>query len=110
MEKEKSLQRVATELLNLFGIDGKRWITGISARTKKGGKPIDPEDEKAGSWCLMGGLVRTGNLDQRNLLTKAVLDHTKRNFYSIEEFNDSHRWVTIKKFLLKLAHPYQPKK
>src|SRR6266576_5784453 len=100
MEKEKSLQRVATELLDLFGIDGKRWTTGTLARTKKRGKTVDPEDEKAGSWCLMGGLERTGNLDQRNLLTKAVFNYTEKNCYSIEDFNDSHHWATIKKFLL----------
>ena len=57
----------------------------------------------------MGGLAKTGKLDQRNLLQQAVSDYTEQAYYLIEEFNDSHHWVTIKKFLLKLAHPYQPR-
>jgi hypothetical protein len=103
------LRTMARRLLDLFGVDGKHWTTGTLARTKKGGMYTEPKDDDAGAWCLMGGLEKIDQLDQRNTLREAIETHTEHNYSSVEDFNDSHRWPTIRAFLMKLAHPYQPK-
>jgi hypothetical protein len=107
--KYNPLRKTATKLLDLFGVDGKHWTRGTLARTKKGGRDVEPKDDDAGAWCLMGGLEKVDQLDQANPLRVAVEDHTDHNYSSVEDFNDSHKWPTIRAFLMKLAHPYQPK-
>jgi len=109
MSDSKPLQETARRLLDLFGLDGKHWTRGTLARTKKGGREVDPDDKKAGAWCLLGGLKKVNQLDQASVLADYISEQYIE-YSDIPDFNDSEKWPAIKNLLMKLAHPYSPKK
>jgi hypothetical protein len=93
------LRTIARRLLDLFGVDGKHWIDG------------DYNDGE-GNYCLIGGLEKIKLVNQRNRLNEAIAEFDTAHDAQedgVEEWNDSHEWPTIREFLMKLAHPYQPK-
>lgn len=102
MKKRSSpqLRTIAWRLLDVFGVDGKHWIEGNY-------------NDGDGNYCLVGGLEKIGQYQQREQLNQAIADYDPNHDtkdYCVEQWNDSHEWKDIRAFLMKLAHPYQPKK
>jgi len=94
------LKTIATELLDLFGADGEHWM-------------IEEYEDGNGNYCLMGGLGKIGKYNQFDLLNQAIGEFDPEHnpkASCVEGWNDTHDWYHVKKFLMELAHPYQPTK
>lgn len=95
-------QTVAKRLLKLFGPKGQHWTRNNSAKDRKG-NPVNTDSKKAFSFCLSGALEKIGvsiySPFGRTLAEKIELSSPDR----IVDFNDEHRWPTIKKVLTEIA-------
>lgn len=93
--------KIAKDLLELFGRGGKRWTTHYAARNKYG-RPTLIQDEDACSFCLTGGMYRLyrGNYADAARMLYRVLPVS---YISLEDFNDSSDWKTIRTWLRRIA-------
>jgi hypothetical protein len=96
----EDVREIATKLLDFFGLDGKRWTQGTLYRI--GNHRGEPEP----SYCLFGACDYLG-INRNDLNKKLVTDLPQ--WVSIPNFNDKNDWPTVREWLSKLAHPYQPK-
>lgn len=101
MPPDKDLRSIATKLLDFFGPDGERWTRGQFHSW------YNHRLERIDSYCLIGGCDQ---LQLNSFVLLKVLKEEIRDNISIPIFNDTNDWETVKKFLMKCAHPYQPKK
>lgn len=95
-------QTVAKRLLKLFGPKGQHWTRGTSAKNRKG-NGVGVNDKEAFSFCLTGALEKIGvsiyGPFGRTFTEKLELQSPDR----MVDFNDGHRWPTIKKVLTEIA-------
>lgn len=89
---------IAKRLLKFFGPNGERWTRGTMAKNKSG-QPVSVGSKTAKTFCL------TGALEKMNIKSSSfrffLKDITHSN--SVEDFNDHHRWPTIKRTLKEIA-------
>lgn len=98
-KKPVTMRTIARRLLDLFGVDGEHWIEG-------------DYNDGDGNYCLIGGIDKLRLSNKRNMLSDAIAEYDpdyKANHDGVESWNDYHQWADIKKFLMRYAHPYQPK-
>ena len=101
----------ATQMLDLFGSSGNGWAKHHLAYTvKKGGRggkahmsgpTIEPSEDTAQSWCLMGASLKLGGAFEPKWLTKAIKKYS--NHVCTADFNDEDGWAPIKDFLTQLS-------
>jgi len=96
----KSLELCET-LQDLFA-DRKRWTTGCFARDEYG-KGVFSFDNRAVSFCLMGGICRVyRDLETRMLIHQLVLDELNIPFTQFLSFNDKSSYNEIYNLVKKL--------
>jgi hypothetical protein len=118
--KPTTIKKWASAMLELFGPDGKHWAKNDFAyRRIRGGRSqsvdwseyqVEPKDERAASWCMIGAIKKLGIPDDEWLnrhLAIASEELEKQNgnliYGRTADFNDDDGWKPVKALLTQLA-------
>ncbi len=101
------VNKIASDLLELFGPDGKHWTRHSFARDKYGHSVAgDVHHENACKWCMVGG-IRKLYPDNTSKAADALQDFMTRElklFDTVIGYNDNHSWKQVKDVLVRAAN------
>lgn len=95
MATKAQVRSRAKKLLNLFGVDGSRWVQGqLHYKGKEDGEVVE-------KWCLLGGMEK---LEMPCQWFEEILHTEKPRYDEIPDFNDSVTWRSVRNLLSKIIH------